>query len=139
MSMISDLIDQLKCAADQKSIKQNAELVKLLNTAANTIRVLGAKVRANNMHGGWIPVEEDAPPNDDYILVSFENFPIPDIGRYEVDDKGGAFYPEDEDESYVSFGLFVNAWMPLPEPYKEDGEEWRKQKNTDSLLTGCWM
>lgn len=46
-----------------------------------------------------------------------------DIGRYEADkDGGGAFFPRfqrDEERSYASFGLFVNAWMPLPEPYKE--------------------
>ena len=68
----------------------------------------------------WIPVSERLPDPDKYILVSFENYVLPDIGRYEADeDGGGAFYPGDEDRSYTSFGLFVNAWMPLPEPYKE--------------------
>lgn len=23
-------------------------------------------------------------------------------------------------KSYSSYGFFVNAWMPLPEPYRED-------------------
>lgn len=67
---------------------------------------------------GWIPVEERLPEDDKYILVSFENFTVADIARYETDEEGGAFYPGDEDKSYVSYGLFVNAWMPLPEPYK---------------------
>ena len=69
----------------------------------------------------WIPIDEKLPDPDKYILVSFENYVLSDIGRYEADeDGGGAFYPGDEDRSYTSFGLFVNAWMPLPEPYKED-------------------
>lgn len=70
---------------------------------------------------GWIPVSEKLPESNDYILVSFENYALPSIGRYEADeDGGGAFYPGDKDRSYASFGAFVNAWRPLPEPYKED-------------------
>lgn len=70
--------------------------------------------------GQWIPVSERLPEDDAYILLSYENFTLPGIGRYEVDKDGnGAFYSGDEDRSCVSFGLFVNAWMPLPEPYKE--------------------
>lgn len=71
----------------------------------------------------WIPIEERLPETDDCILVSFSNSTLLDIGRYEVDkDGGGAFFPRfprDEERSYASFGLFVNAWMPLQEPYKE--------------------
>ena len=69
----------------------------------------------------WIPVDERLPETDDYILVSFRNYTLPDIGRYEADkDGGGTFYPGDNERSYVSYGLFVNAWMELPECYKED-------------------
>lgn len=69
----------------------------------------------------WIPIDERLPETDDYILVSFSNYILPDIGRYETDKDGeGAFFPGSEERSYASFGLFVNAWMPLPEPYKED-------------------
>lgn len=73
---------------------------------------------------GWIPVSERLPETDDYILISFDNASIVDIGRYEKDeDGGGAFYPGDEDESYSSIGIFVNAWRPLPEPYKEESRK----------------
>lgn len=72
-------------------------------------------------NNGWIPCSERLPENDTYILLSFENFSVPCIGRYEVDeDNGGAFYPGDEDKSYSSYGLFVNAWMPLPEPLQNE-------------------
>lgn len=68
----------------------------------------------------WIPITERLPETDDYILISFDNFPLPDVGRYEVDeDGGGAFYPGDEDVSYASVGVVVNAWMPLPRPYRQ--------------------
>lgn len=70
--------------------------------------------------GQWILVSERLLKDDKYILISYENFTLADIGRYETDKDGnGAFYIGDEDRSCVSFGLFVNAWMPLPEPYRE--------------------
>ncbi len=69
----------------------------------------------------WIPVTEKLPKPEGYVLVSFENATLPDIARYEVDENGnGDFYQGDGDESYTSYGLFVNAWMPLPKPYKEE-------------------
>ena len=50
--------------------------------------------RILEQESGWIPVDEQIPNTDKYILVSFENFTIPDIGRYETDEDGnGAFYP----------------------------------------------
>ena len=68
----------------------------------------------------WNPVEESVPTDGRYILLSFDNYTGIDIGRYEEDEQGnGAFYPGDDDESYVSYGIFVNAWLELPERYKE--------------------
>lgn len=58
----------------------------------------------------WIPIDERLPETDDYILVSFSNYILPDIGRYEADKNGGgAFFPGNEERSYASFGLFINA------------------------------
>lgn len=68
----------------------------------------------------WIPVEEQLPEDDGYVLMSFENFSLPLIGRYEVDETGGVFYAGDDDESCISQDLIVNAWMPLPEPYRPE-------------------
>ena len=69
------------------------------------------------MEQRWIPIEEQIPKEDEYILLSFENFSIPVIGRFE----NGAFYAGDEDESLVKQDMHVNAWMPLPEPYRKMG------------------
>lgn len=68
----------------------------------------------------WIPIEEEEPTTDDYVLISFLNYPGLDIGRYEADDESGTFYPGDEDTPYGKYGLIVNAWMPLPERYTEE-------------------
>ena len=76
--------------------------------------------RVEKQHNnGWIPVEERLPESNKYVLLSFSNC-SPEIGRYEEDSEGGAFYLGDEEETCVSQLLFVNAWMELPEQYKED-------------------
>lgn len=68
----------------------------------------------------WIPISERLPDTDEYVLLSFENYTMAAIGRYEENDEGGTFYPGDDEKSYSSYGIFVNAWMPLPEPYREE-------------------
>ena len=76
-----------------------------------------------NVLSKWIPCNERLPEDESYILVSFENYTMPDIARYEENDEGGTFYPGDDEKSYSSYGLFVNAWMELPNPYKEGVDE----------------
>lgn len=75
---------------------------------------------SNGKESSWIPVEERLPDPDEYLLVSFENFSVPMVGRYTVDDEdNGTFRVGNSNETFVEHDLFVNAWMPLPEPYKE--------------------
>ncbi len=64
----------------------------------------------------WIPVSERLPDGNEYILLSFSNFSLPMVGRFE----NGPFYLGDDDEgdTCVSQDLFVNAWRQLPEPYR---------------------
>lgn len=57
----------------------------------------------------WHSLDEP-PKNDEYILISFANFSLPDIGRCE----DGVFYPGDDIRSYKKYGLIVNGWRPLP-------------------------
>lgn len=71
----------------------------------------------------WIPVEERLPELGEYVLISFSNFSVPAIGRYDEDEEGRAWFIGDETESLVSQDMFVNAWMSLPEPYRAEVEE----------------
>ena len=78
---------------------------------------------AEEYNCGWIPIDEKLPPDDSFVLLSFSNFSVPIVGRYEEDeDGGGNFFAGDEDEPLISQDLFVNAWMPLPKPYEEDND-----------------
>lgn len=109
-----------------KAGKQNPLIIysrkssEYLSFADRDMPVIGAFLREERgVFGKWIPVSERLPEDDKYIMLSFDNFTLPNIGRYEVDKDGnGAFYPGDDDKSYVAYGLFVNAWMPLPEQYR---------------------
>lgn len=70
----------------------------------------------------WIPCSHP-PKTDEYVLLSFENFSLPLIGRYSEDETGGAYYIGDcyGDDTCISNNLFVNAWMPLPRRYRNKG------------------
>ena len=63
---------------------------------------------AEEYDNGWIAISESVPDSDRFILLSFENYPIPLVGRYVEDDEGGTFYAGN-DLSLVSQNLFVNA------------------------------
>lgn len=73
----------------------------------------------DKLDDGWIP-EENPPKDQEYILLSFENFSIPLVGRYEEDEEGGAYYLGDDEKSCLENDLFVNAWQPLPLPYRPE-------------------
>lgn len=68
----------------------------------------------------WISVTERLPEVNTEVLMSFDVFKPTCVGRYEIDDKGGAFYFINSEESCMSWGYHVNAWMPLPKPYREE-------------------
>ena len=86
------------------------------------------------MSDDWIPIEKELPDVDEdgcsgYILISFENWSLPTIGIYVVDESGnGAFRDSDEERTLASYGFVVNAWMPLPQPYRAESEKGEKEE-----------
>lgn len=68
----------------------------------------------------WIPIEERFPEPGKYVLLHFENFDIPSVGTYENDEEGGREFYMADDASCSTFGLCVDAWLSLPEPYGEE-------------------
>lgn len=76
----------------------------------------------------WIPCSERMPELDsdgcsDKVLVCFSNFPGAEICEYRVMNGTGKWYARDTDYSPEDIGVNVIAWQPLPEPYREDGNE----------------
>lgn len=106
MQVFEKIIDQLK-----------AESIIVDNAAGNrAVEII--EQAAAEYNNGWIPYDEP-PKSNDYVLLQFVNFPVPQIGRYEED---GAYYIGDEDETCAQQYLVVDAWQPLPEPYQTKGE-----------------
>ena len=122
MSLTSKQIDGLRAYAKDRK----GELAKMLNDAADTIELLSAKLHTSQMerssayyHGGWIPVTERLPkiaipvllsePSEIMIAEYYGNG-LPE-GLWKVD--GIHHWLADNDGC---------AWMPLPEPYREEGE-----------------
>ncbi len=110
----------------------NSHLKKMLETGMietdagigcpRAIRIPGMKYLERGKYSGtgWIPVEERFPKTKGYILLSFENFSIPLVGRFEEDQNGGSFFVGDEEESCSSQNMLVNAWRLLPKPYRPE-------------------
>lgn len=92
--------------------------------------VLINKIRNLPEEDSWIPINEDDPETfpkpGECILLSFMDFSEPYIGRYEVDEEGGAFFLDDEEETCVSNGLIANAWKPLPKSYRPSERSWKE-------------
>ena len=109
-------LDVIKTEVDPMEITIHREQYKGMRKAENVIR--------KYLNDGWIPVEERLPEDNHFILLSFVNFDLPMIGRYETDKEGGAFYLGDcdEEDTCISQDLLVNAWRPLPEPYRPGKE-----------------
>lgn len=112
--------ERLKQYADKYSdcYKYAGVYVKVIQ---DMIEQLLADLEQDEKENGWIPVSERLPETDDYILLSFANYSIPIIGRCERDKDGnGIFYAGDDLISCLGNDLYVNAWMELPERYRED-------------------
>lgn len=74
---------------------------------------------SNAFKSRWIPISERLPEPGKYVLLSSEYFPLPSIGRYEEDEEGGGEFYMADDAERCTYGLYVDAWLPLPEPYGE--------------------
>ena len=99
------------------------EVVSLNNFEETQTHKLLTKLAEERNKHRFIPITEKLPDPDEYVLLSFENASFVMIGRYTVDDEdSGTFWVGDDDESFIEHDMYVNAWMKLPEPYRE-GEE----------------
>lgn len=117
---MSVIKDRLADYQDQLKILSKEHQMILASDALDMVEQLQDDLEQDEKENGWIPVDERLPETDDYILLSFANYSIPLVGRCERDKDGsGIFYAGDDLISCLGNDLFVNAWMKLPECYKE--------------------
>ena len=130
MSMISELVKGLRKLGNQWKHNDVAGF-NLIFDAADTIETLSEKVRASNLHNGWIPVSERLPDADDCPMDCMVTRKSKYIGNYvdiAVAEKNGTWTHEDWNAIVIdgkakcisTRDADIIAWMPLPEPYRED-------------------
>lgn len=96
-----------------KSLAMIAKDKEQVTVPEDTIRALEEAVRFID-HERWIPVDERYPDHDGYILLSFLNFSVPQVGRYEDNN----FFIGDDTEPLIKQDIYVNAWKEI-EVYEE--------------------
>ena len=69
----------------------------------------------------WIPVKERLPENKETVLLTFKHFVSGNtIGLGSMILLRGKTHWHVREQNLGTYDVL--AWMPLPEPYKEDGE-----------------
>lgn len=127
MSHIKDRLNQLK--NEVESAGDGAYLSK--NNISKIVELLLADLEQDEKENGWIPVSERLPERD-WCLAVFREL---DTG-YQLIPRVAEFINRPDDEHATSDGWHIIdffegpkeyikllkcvAWMPLPEPYKED-------------------
>ena len=69
----------------QELQKQTMYKEGLPGSSLDIVNSLLDDLEEDEKENGWIPVAERLPETDDYILVSFSNCTLSDIGRYKAD------------------------------------------------------
>ena len=130
MSHIKDRLIQLKNEVENAG--NGAYFSK--NNISKIVELLLADLEQDEKENGWIPVSERLPEDERECLVTLEKvYGTPEklygIASYlKFDDVG---YWNENKYGYLEWDKYsdghggtkmykVTAWMPLPEPYKED-------------------
>nr|DAX01177.1 MAG TPA: Protein of unknown function (DUF551) [Bacteriophage sp.] len=128
MSHIKDRLIQLKNEVENTG--NGAYFSK--NNISKIVELLLADLEQDEKENGWIPVSEKLPEERDWFLAVFREL---DTG-YQLIPRVAEFINRPDDEHATSDGWHIInffegpkeymkllkcvAWMPLPEPYKED-------------------
>lgn len=81
---------------------------------------------AVDFYSGWRDINESLPEPRTWVLLSFANREEVAIGQRIVSEDGSyAFHLDDleiGESPCTEMGLLVNAWIPLPKPYRRKQE-----------------
>lgn len=91
------------------------DVENFIELSANLIKIVAEYVKKCR----WIPVEEKLPEPEKSVLLSLKNSSVPAVGRYIANVNDNGTFRVGDDEDFIVLDLHVNAWMPLPEPYRE--------------------
>lgn len=121
MSRVRTRLEQYKAEIEKKSQYKHG----LPGSALDIVNTLLNDLEQDEKENGWIPVSQRLPEKDGRYLVTFKNgIKVCMVGYgscmrtalgYPI---GHGWYSLEEAQYYAEDSII--AWMPLPEPYKED-------------------
>lgn len=76
--------------------------------------------KVSRPQGEWIPCSERLPKRDELVLVTYKTTDRIHLCRYLDDGSENPWWSYIDD--CCAWNNVVLAWMPLPKPYREDGE-----------------
>lgn len=97
--------------------RRGITVLAVVNHKQVTVDLL-EKLPSAERWGRWIPITERLPEDEGQYLVSCDNDYGVEIGRFYIDEDGERYFGCDWNDPDD-----IKAWMPLPEPYKDGGEE----------------
>ena len=106
------ILDALSAEAKTKCVAQ----IKV-----DTEEVVSRIKEEYDITDGWIPCSERLPDNKTYVLTTIQvsgRQPHARSGFYH-----DGFFHNDNGDTWKATDREVRAWMPLPDPYREDGED----------------
>ena len=92
-------------------------LLKIANALGTTASEISGETLHELVLPAWIPCSERLPEEKKEVLISADGELY--IAEYEMD-HGKGYWNEVIEYGYV---MGVDAWMPLPEPYKEENDD----------------
>lgn len=92
--------------------------IEALDMAMEALK--GSTIENNStVESGWIPITDRLPENNgtelENVLISTDEGDV-QIGFYDDEEKTWNIYCDDG----TAWPVMVTAWMPLPEPYREE-------------------
>jgi len=118
------VIDNAPTVELDESVIQEVLNKRCMTAVANEYLI---ELHGKRPQGEWTPVSERLPDKNMPCLVSVGKFNLTQIAVYSdlmktIDHK--IFYQGDYGKNnFQNITEYVNAWMPLPEPYKKGGAE----------------
>ena len=124
MSMISELVKELREASDWHYHNTDQDLGMLLDKSADTIEMLSEKARESKQE--WIPCSERLPEEDGHYIVYAPSYSGGSSSGKEIHD-GVMFSRFKSGKWSIEVGYHkrpncVKAWMTI-EPWKGAGDE----------------
>ena len=130
MSRVRTRVEQYKAEIEKKSQYKHG----LPGSALDIVNTLLNDLEQDEKENGWIPVSERVPEDEKEYLVTLEKvYGTPEklYGIANYLKFGDAGYWNEKKYGYLEWDKYsdghggtkmykVIAWMPLPEPYKED-------------------